>query len=219
MLVPIPGSVVAITGYLGAGKTMAATYFLFQEFLRGRKVIANIPTIFAPRARFLEHFTESLRTSILWDELQESLDSREYRNNVLATRRAIFLRKRGNVLFYTVPDISMVDRRIRLLTNYICSCSVLRDGVSIVTMYSSKPNGSVNRLGALLLEHSIYGGLYDSFDEDVLLLPYALPEVAKPPRRATRARGPEPVGQGPRPVAALASSFLSSLTAKGGSGA
>jgi hypothetical protein len=210
-----PGSVVAITGDLGSGKTMCAVRLLLAERAAGRRVLANIPTVFAPRARYLEHFTETKRTSILWDELQESLDSREYRNNVTATRKAIFLRKRGNVLFYTVPDISMVDKRIRLLTNYIVACQVLRTGLSLVAMYRASASGAIRLVGKHLLYHHIWGGFYDSYDEDVLLLPFTSADV---PVTLARKRAP---GRGnseaPRPGAgsSVVPSLLESLQKRG----
>ena len=209
-----PGSVVAITGDLGSGKTMCAVRLLLAEYAAGRHVVANIPTVFAPRARFLEHFTEIKRTSILWDEMQESLDSREYRNNVTATRKAIFLRKRGNVLFYTVPDISMVDKRIRLLTNYVVACQVLRLGLSLVQMYRASASGAIRLMGKTLLYHHVWGGFYDSYDEDVLLLPFSsdssAPSVTGRDRTAPRGKSVAPRGAG----TSSAPSLLSGLSAR-----
>jgi len=204
-----PGSVVAITGDLGSGKTMCAVRLLLAELAAGRRVVANIPTIFAPRARYLEHFTEARRSSILWDEMQESLDSREYRSNVTATRKAIFLRKRGNVLFYTVPDISMVDKRIRLLTNYVVACHVLRTGLSLVQMYRASASGAIRLLGKHLLYHHIWGGFYDSYDEDVLLLPFASSPDSVVTGRSRVAR-PAPTERVPAPDA-LVPSLLASF--------
>jgi len=209
------GSVVAITGDLGSGKTMCAVRLLLHERAAGRQVVANIPTIFAPRARFLEHFTETRRTSILWDEMQESLDSREYRSNVTATRKAIFLRKRGNVLFYTVPDISMVDKRIRLLTNYVIACQVLRSGLSLVQMYRASASGALRLIARYPLYHHIWGGFYDSYDEDVLLLPFAsadsVPVSPGRKRQAAPPRGSSVAPRGGAGAVVSSPSFLSTL--------
>jgi hypothetical protein len=180
-----PGNVIAACGYLGSGKTMLGVRLLFRLRLRRFRCIANIETVFAERAVVLEDFTEARQTAILWDEIQESLDSREFKHNIAATRDAIFLRKRGNILIYTVPAIDMVDKRIRQLTNYLYAAQFIRPGLSVVTRYVMSPTGQIRPRGVFSLNHSLWGKLYNSWDEDVLLLPRANPA---PRQRSQRGR-------------------------------
>jgi hypothetical protein len=117
-----PGSFVGVFGALRSGKTlMACRLAVCLARSLGLDLVSNIPVTGARRAATLDDLA-SLRGAVLvWDEVQVSLDSREWASDDARrlTRDMILWGKRGIVCVYTSPSFATVDVRLRRLTQYV----------------------------------------------------------------------------------------------------
>ena len=117
-----PGEFVLYTGRLRSGKTLAAVRL--ATLLAARlsfRLAANIPVTGGILLHTLEDLLDLRDAVVVWDEIQASLDSREYASQVsrLLTRELILFGKRGIVLLGTTPAFAMVDTRLRRLTYHV----------------------------------------------------------------------------------------------------
>jgi len=117
-----PGAFVGIFGALRSGKTlMACRLGVTLARTLGLDLVSNIPVAGARRVSTLDDLA-SLRGAVLvWDEVQVSLDSREWASDDARrlTRDMILWGKRGVVCIYTSPAFQTVDVRLRRLTQYV----------------------------------------------------------------------------------------------------
>ena len=117
-----PGSFVGVFGALRSGKTlMACRLAVCLARSLGLDLVSNIPVAGARRVATLDDLA-SLRGAVLvWDEVQVSLDSREWASDDARrlTRDMILWGKRGIVCVYTSPSFATVDVRLRRLTQYV----------------------------------------------------------------------------------------------------
>ena len=117
-----PGSFVGVFGALRSGKTlMACRLAVCLARSLGLDLVSNIPVAGARRVATLDDLA-SLRGAVLvWDEVQVSLDSREWASEAARalTRDMILWGKRGVVCVYTSPSFQTVDVRLRRLTQYV----------------------------------------------------------------------------------------------------
>jgi len=116
------GAFVGIFGALRSGKTlMACRLGVTLARSLGLDLVSNIPVAGARRIVTLDDLA-SLRGAVLvWDEVQVSLDSREWASEAARclTRDMILWGKRGIVCVYTSPAFGTVDVRLRRLTRYV----------------------------------------------------------------------------------------------------
>ena len=117
-----PGAFVGVFGALRSGKTlMACRLAVCLARSLGLDLVSNIPVAGARRVATLDDLA-SLRGAVLvWDEVQVSLDSREWASDDARrlTRDMILWGKRGIVCVYTSPSFATVDVRLRRLTQYV----------------------------------------------------------------------------------------------------
>jgi hypothetical protein len=139
----------------------------------------------------------ALRGAVLvWDEVQVSLDSREWASEAARalTRDMILWGKRGVVCIYTSPAFQTVDVRLRRLTQYVYVTAgrFRRSGVDYaVYRWHEHPYADdvlVERYRfALRLDawYGVYDTLYGAAPGDTLaILPSPAPALAPARRRA-----------------------------------
>jgi len=118
----MPGAFIGVFGALRSGKTlMACRLGVVLARSLGLDLVSNIPVRGARRVATLDDLA-SLRGAVLvWDEVQVSLDSREWASDDARrlTRDMILWGKRGIVCVYTSPSFATVDVRLRRLTQYV----------------------------------------------------------------------------------------------------
>ena len=117
-----PGAFVGVFGALRSGKTLMACRLgvtLARSF--GLDLVSNIPVLGARRIFTLDDLAALRGAVLVWDEVQVSLDSREWASEVARalTRDMILWGKRGVVCVYTSPSFATVDVRLRRLTQYV----------------------------------------------------------------------------------------------------
>ena len=118
----MPGAFIGVFGALRSGKTlMACRLGVTLARSLGLDLVSNIPVAGARRVATLDDLA-SLRGAVLvWDEVQVSLDSREWASEAARslTRDMILWGKRGVICVYTSPSFATVDVRLRRLTQYV----------------------------------------------------------------------------------------------------
>jgi len=117
-----PGAFVGIFGALRSGKTlMACRLGVTLARSLGLDLVSNIPVAGARRIVTLDDLAALRGAVLVWDEVQVSLDSREWASEAARclTRDMILWGKRGVVCIYTSPAFQTVDVRLRRLTQYV----------------------------------------------------------------------------------------------------
>jgi hypothetical protein len=117
-----PGAFVGVFGALRSGKTlMACRLGLVLARSLGLDLVSNIPVLGARRIATLDDLAALRGAVLVWDEVQVSLDSREWASEAARalTRDMILWGKRGVVCIYTSPAFGTVDVRLRRLTQYV----------------------------------------------------------------------------------------------------
>jgi len=117
-----PGAFVGVFGALRSGKTlMACRLGVTLARSLGLDLVANIPVRGARRIATLDDLAALRGAVLIWDEVQVSLDSREWASEAARclTRDMILWGKRGVVCIYTSPAFQTVDVRLRRLTQYV----------------------------------------------------------------------------------------------------
>jgi len=118
----MPGAFVGVFGALRSGKTlMACRLGLVLARSLGLDLVSNIPVAGARRIVTLDDLAALRGAVLVWDEVQVSLDSREWASDAARalTRDMILWGKRGIVCVYTSPSFATVDVRLRRLTQYV----------------------------------------------------------------------------------------------------
>jgi hypothetical protein len=87
----------------------------------GLDLVSNIPVAGARRITTLDDLAALRGAVLVWDEVQVSLDSREWASEAARclTRDMILWGKRGVICVYTSPSFATVDVRLRRLTQYV----------------------------------------------------------------------------------------------------
>jgi hypothetical protein len=121
-----PGDFVAFTGPLRSGKTLGAVRLALVLSARyAIPVASNIPIRTASVLRSLDDIQSLRGAVVVWDEIQVSLDSREWAKSSARdlTRDLMLWGKRGLIVLYTSPAFATVDVRVRRLTRrcYVAS--------------------------------------------------------------------------------------------------
>ena len=117
-----PGAFVGVFGALRSGKTlMACRLAVCLARSLGLDLVGNIPVRGARRIFTLDDLAALRGAVLVWDEVQVSLDSREWASDGARqlTRDMILWGKRGIVCVYTSPSFATVDVRLRRLTQYV----------------------------------------------------------------------------------------------------
>jgi len=117
-----PGAFVGVFGALRSGKTlMACRLGVTLARSLGLDLVSNIPVVGARRVAALDDLAALRGAVLIWDEVQVSLDSREWASDDARrlTRDMILWGKRGIVCVYTSPSFATVDVRLRRLTQYV----------------------------------------------------------------------------------------------------
>jgi hypothetical protein len=111
---------------LGNGKTMAMTWFGYEDYLEGRKVLSNYKTSFTEMAT-VENMVEMFNTTdlqditFLIDEIHVVFDSLGHKQNKtrLITNMITQTRKRNVDLYFTTQRWKNVHTRLRSMTAYV----------------------------------------------------------------------------------------------------
>jgi len=118
----MPGAFVGVFGALRSGKTlMACRLGVSLARSLGLDLVSNIPVAGAQRVATLDDLAALRGAVLVWDEVQVSLDSREWASDDARrlTRDMILWGKRGVICVYTSPSFATVDVRLRRLTQYV----------------------------------------------------------------------------------------------------
>lgn len=171
----MPGDFIACTGDLRKGKTMNAFRIAHSLFKKGYRVRSNVPFYFGPVADrrpvlFFDEFQQLTDCVFVWDEIQASLDSRQSKSQTIIklTQESIYIGKRGIILIYTSPALSMVDIRYRMLTRNIYQMTTkakMRQGYVTRVEWLHHVNGQdgvTMPIGIFPLIHRKYYGSYDT---------------------------------------------------------
>lgn len=180
----LAGSFVCSCGYLRSGKTMNAVRIAELMHKAGWPVASNIEISFASRRlRTVEDLEATRGHVIVIDEVQATLDSREFARNVNLSREGILFGKRANVVLMTTPHFGMLDIRWRQLTEWVFICrKVFFDGnpFSKLELYWYPGVGDLMvPRGKWLMEHTRMYGKYNTWDEDFTLEPEEKPNVGR----------------------------------------
>jgi hypothetical protein len=192
----MPGAFVGVFGALRSGKTlMACRLGLVLARSLGLDLVSNIPVASARRIFTLDDLAALRGAVLVWDEVQVSLDSREWASEAARclTRDMILWGKRGVICVYTSPSFQAVDVRLRRLTQYVYVTAgrFRRSGVDYaVYRWHEHPYADdvlVERYRfALRLDawYGIYDTLYGASPGDTLaILPAPAPAPALAPAR------------------------------------
>ena len=117
-----PGAFVGVFGALRSGKTlMACRLGVTLARSLGLDLVSNIPVVGARRVAALDDLAALRGAVLIWDEVQVSLDSREWASDDARklTRDMILWGKRAIICVYTSPSFQTVDVRLRRLTQYV----------------------------------------------------------------------------------------------------
>ena len=181
-----PGDFICSCGYLRAGKTMNSVRLALNLHLKGWNIVSNIDVKFATqRLKYIEELYEVRNSVILLDEVQATIDSRDFAKNVTVTQQGIYFGKRGNIVIMTTPHFGMLDIRYRQLTRYLFQCRrVVRHGkgYTVVEPYIHDGMDNLKSTGKFVMKQELYYGLYDTLDENVALISRDL--AAKLPQQA-----------------------------------
>ncbi len=164
------GDFIGFFGALRSGKTLGAVrlgVLLAQR--HGLRLVSNIPVRGADMVRSLAD-VQSLRDAVfVWDEVQASLDAREFAQaaSVTLTRDLIMWGKRGLILLYTSPAFRTVDVRLRRLTRhcYITSARYASSsGVYVLYEYWRHPYGDdvLSSVSSYAVRIDDWYGAYDT---------------------------------------------------------
>jgi hypothetical protein len=191
-----PGAFVGVFGALRSGKTlMACRLAVCLARTLGLDLVSNIPVLGARRVTTLDDLAALRGAVLVWDEVQVSLDSREWASEAARclTRDMILWGKRGVICVYTSPSFQTVDVRLRRLTQYVYVTAgrFRRSGVDYaVYRWHEHPYADdvlVERYRfALRLSdwYGIYDTLYGASPGDTLaILPAPVPAPALAPAR------------------------------------
>jgi hypothetical protein len=161
----------------------------------GLDLVSNIPVAGARRITTLDDLASLRGVVLVWDEVQVSLDSREWASEAARclTRDMILWGKRGVICVYTSPSFATVDVRLRRLTQYVYVTAgrFRRSGVDYaVYRWHEHPYADdvlVERYRfALRLDtwYGVYDTLYGAAHGDTLtILPSPAPALAPARRR------------------------------------
>ena len=168
-----PGQIVAFTGLPGSGKTGLMSLFASVCAATGWRVVSNYTLGCAmDRLKKISDLQQS-STLLCIDELQLVAGSRDFAkgvNKTISEWIELDIRKPQNMLYYTTQDFDMVDINVRRLTSYIYDCSyVATPRMSKVDRIKNIRYGRAVYNGAITINHSLWYGLYDTFDRDVRL--------------------------------------------------
>jgi len=167
------GQIVAFTGLPGSGKTGLMSLFASICARTGWRVVSNY-TLGCSKDR-LKKISDLQQSSTLLciDELQLVAGSRDFAkgvNKTISEWIELDIRKPQNMLYYTTQDFDMVDINVRRLTSYIYDCSyVATPRMSKVDRIKNIRYGRAVYNGAITINHSLWYGLYDTYDRDVRL--------------------------------------------------
>lgn len=166
------GEYIAFCGALGSGKTLNMTRLAAMDALDGRRVFANYPTTFAEPILSIRHLYSIRDSLICLDELQSTMDSREFKKVGDLAQWILIVRKLGCSVLYTTQAFTFVDTRVRQITSYLYQCEAATwsgGNATMVELYKINAENA-KLLKKFLMPHSeaLYG-LYDSFDYQVKL--------------------------------------------------
>lgn len=114
--------IVGITGGLGSGKTLVASYLATCESRRGRPVWSNYPVYCATLVRSWSEVVSLESGVVVLDEVHVDIDSRSFGNNVEVTSFLLQTRKLDLDLIYTSQSLHQVDKRLRDITDIVMMC-------------------------------------------------------------------------------------------------
>lgn len=126
--------IVVFIGNLGSGKTLSMTKFLYADFLKGKRIMANYGLKFPyekidfNKAYELLQDEDLKRVSIGVDEAHIFLDSRSSstKKNKLISYFLLQTRKRSINLYLTTQYFNQVDKRLRQVTDKLIICSKIK---------------------------------------------------------------------------------------------
>lgn len=117
--------IIGVTGGLGSGKTLLASYLAWSEYLRGRPVWANYALHCATQLKSWSELVALESGVVVLDEIHVEIDSRAFSTNVDATSFLLQTRKLDLDLIYTSQSFDQVDKRMRHITDLLGMCERL----------------------------------------------------------------------------------------------
>lgn len=135
--------------YLGCGKTMTAVEYAYRDHLMtGHAVYSNIHLSFAradPEPLEIVLMRGHRQAILVFDELYQVLEARgsERGRNKKLTDEIAMNRKRGNRIYATSPEITMVDKRFRNIADFTLKTERLgdlNDRTAVIRVYICAKN-------------------------------------------------------------------------------
>lgn len=125
---------IGFTGGLGSGKTKGMVYFgRYFNYLCKLPVYTNFYTSFGIQVQTWKELTEQNSAIVLLDELYILMDSRfsgavkfSKNSSVFRTHFMLQTRKKNMIVMYTSQSMSQIDKRVKLITDYIFLCEKLK---------------------------------------------------------------------------------------------
>lgn len=152
---------IGIQGYLGAGKSTAAS--VLAHFFRNKvlatghdiKLFSNYGLKGSRRMSKPDDWyavAEAHGSIIVWDEAQEQFDGREFgkSDRACSTRLLNYCRKMASVQFFIAPNYNNLDTRIRQLTEVIINVSQVGNKGMRLEFFDYTAGNKQNNLGRFL---------------------------------------------------------------------
>jgi len=161
---------IGVSGNLGSGKTLTATYLASRYFMEGKKIYSNYALKMIPHERIYSiRELNNIREGVfIADELWTWIDSRLSQKAVNKVTSLVLAksRKRDLTIVWTAQIVGSIEKRIRLLTEKILFPETYPKGsdrVDYVKVHVC--DRKLNPVGSFVYPAKPYFKLYDTNEE------------------------------------------------------
>lgn len=168
------GDVIGSIGLMGAGKTLNAVRLARLLAVRyGLGIVANLDLVGIQyqRLRKFSEFPTISNSIIILDEAGLLLDSRKFASaaNIFITNYLLLIRKRGNILLYTVQQPRLTDVRLFENSSYLYYLENYHRDYSRMSLVRIGLTSAKFVFMEVAFDRRPWYGLYDTNDTDVFL--------------------------------------------------
>lgn len=161
---------VGVSGNLGSGKTLTATYLASRYFMEGKKIYSNYGLKLIPHERIYSiRELNNIREGVfVADELWTWIDSRMSQKAVNKVTSLVLAksRKRDLTIVWTAQLVGTIEKRIRLLTEKILFPETFPKGSDKVDYVKVNVcDRKLNPVGSFVFPAKPYFRLYDTNEE------------------------------------------------------
>jgi len=168
------GDVIGSIGLMGAGKTLNAVRLARLLSVRyNMDIAANLDLIGVDhrRLRKFSEFPEISDSVIILDEAGLLLDSRRFSSagNIFITNYLLLIRKKGNILLYTVQQPRLTDVRLFENSSYLYYLENYHRSYSRSSLVRIGLTSAKFIFSEVAFDRRPWYGLYNTADTDVFL--------------------------------------------------